>query len=786
MVSSDLVFLLSGAAALSYEVLWARLLSRSLGGDAEGAAVVLALFMAGLGLGAALFAHRAANASRPRTLFAALELFVAAWAAASPWMLSAIGPSESLAVLTLLCALVILPPTLAMGATFPLMGRLAIAEHGAAGPATSRFYGANTLGACVGALLAPAVLMPLFGLSRGLAAAAMLDLAAAALVFGLQPARPPTPRRARRLWALSPALALIPFLLGFSSLALEVLLTRLLVSVTGATVYAFAVVLAVFLLGIGLGSRQAAELLRPGRDPRRVLAVCAAAAPALALLGVLLLRWRLGESDLFGSLANRRPLQGGGWRLWATQAVLAALALLPVTIAFGIALPSAVASALEERRERRPEDALGAVYLSNTLGALLGSLAAGFALLPWSGPRVGLVLAALPCLLAAFVAAGPRARVPWLGCAAALALAVLALRPAQGMNGPTQLALHFGRNSTVAVQESLEADGARVRCLRINGKVEATTAPVDMRLQRLLALIPGLLHGRVERALVIGLGSGMTAGALLDLPGLQRLTVLEIERGVLRAARLFSPWNGGLLDDPRTEVRIADGRLALARTSAHYDLITADPLHPATRGSSDLFALEHFRAMAEHLAPGGVASQWLPLYELSPADVRTVVATWTAAFAHSSAWLTAYDLALVGSREPLPPERLLGALPPGVRASLSEVGVHSGPELLALLVARNEELRAFALRAEAMTLDRPWLELRAPLSYLAGYTTEVLAWAGRNDFVSQLPARARPRAIEVRGLLERFLSDLPRGWSAAAATYGRALLALPALPEPGG
>ena len=189
--------------------------------------------------------------------------------------------------------------------------------------------------------------------------------------------------------------------------------------------------------------------------------------------------------------------------------------------------------------------------------------------------------------------------------------------------------------------------------------------------------------------------------------------------------------------------------------------------------------------MAQHLAAGGVASQWLPLYELSTEDVRTVIATWCAAFEHTSAWLTAYDLALVGSNQPLDLgiEALVGA----TAARLGEVGVAGPRELEALLVARDADLRAYAAGVAPMRLDRPILELRAPLSFLAGYSTEVLAWAGREEFVATLPAAVQPHARAWRGQLERFLRELPQGWSRAAGNYGRALLGLPdlATPSPG-
>jgi spermidine synthase len=777
MARSDLVFFLSGAAALAYEVLWSRLLARLLGSDAEGAALVLVLFMTGLGAGAALFAGVAARTRRPRTWFAGIELGIGAWACASPYLLALAGPADSYGWNLAVAVLAVLPATLGMGATFPLMGRLVIVERATAGRATASLYSSNTIGACAGAVLAPTVLMPLLGLSRGLIGAALLDGIAAALV-AILPATPRLPVSGRPIW-LPVRLAAAPFLLGFSSLALEVVAARILVTVTGATVYAFALVLAVFLLGIGLGSRQAALQLAAGMEPERLLARCAAFAPALALLGFALLRWQLGESDLFGILANRQPAGESTWKLWASNVLLASLALLPATFAFGVALPAAVAVALRERPDLRAEDALGSIYLANTAGALLGSLSAGFALVPRVGPRLGVLIALAPALLALPTIPRTRWRVLAYGLASAVATGALALAPAGGHAGPSRLLLVPGRTATVSVEERSIDGGQTVRSLRVNGKVEATTAPVDMRLQRLLGLIPGLLHGEVKSALVIGLGTGMTAGSLLDLPQLERLTVMEIERAVPRAARLFAPWNGHLLDDPRVTLEILDGRLALARASERFDLITADPLHPATRGSSDLFALEHFQSMAAHLEPGGVASQWLPLYELSTRDVRTVVATWTAAFAHTSAWLTAYDLALIGSNDPLAAKLLEGTLPPKAERSLAEVGVHSLHELQALLVARDADLRAWAAGEAPMTLDRPILELRAPLSYLKGYSTEVLAWAARGEIVASLPAQSQERAREVRALLARFLDELPSGWGQAAGAYGRALLALP-------
>lgn len=787
MRSRDAVFFLSGLAALVDETIWARLLSRVLGSDASGTALVLAVFMAGMGAGAAVFSGLARRTRSPLILYAVLEGTVALWAAASPWLLEGIEPVHGLGARALVSALVLLPPTLAMGATFPLMARMTIATPGETGERTGGFYGANTLGACAGALLGPFLLMPWLGLTGALLAAAAISATAGGLAQRIRlplaapveapaasPAAGPRPSTAGWLW-------LAPFLLGSSALALEVLLTRTLIAVTGASVYAFALVLAVFLAGIGLGSRQAARTLARPRRAEALLRDCALLVPLLTLGGVLALRWQLGERDLFGSLANRMPgPETGALVLWASHALFAGLILFPAGVAFGAALPAAAAAVAARRTARSTEDSLGRVYAANTAGATLGALLAGFVLLPLVGPRWGLALALLPCPLAALIAGPGDSRRAALAVGGAFLLGIWALAP--GPRAGDLLELRCGSFATAAVEEWDEPGGGRVRALRVNGKVVATTAPVDLRLQRLLGLVPGVLHGEVREALVIGLGTGMTPGALLALPDLERLEVVEISGAVRDASRRFDRWNGAVLEDPRTALAIADGRHALATSDRRWDLITSDPIHPWARGSSDLYALEHFRRIAEHLEPGGVASQWLPLYQLSTDDVRTVVATWLAVFPESSAWLTAYDLALVGWRDAEPGGAMAARdFPAAVAESLALAGVHSPAELWALRVADGEDLAAFAAGARPMHDDRPVLEFRAPRSYLAGYCLEVLEWAGRADYVESLPASSRARARELRGLVHRFIERVPQGWSHAARTYGEELLALPPL-----
>jgi len=836
------------------ETVWARLLARVLGSDAGASAIVLATFMGGMGLGALAFARLAHRSSHPVRWFASFELFIGVWAASSPSLLEALRPVDGFAWRAAVSAIVLLPPTLAMGASFPLMGRIAIRSDEEAGRATSAFYAANTFGGALGCLAAPCVLMPAFGLSGALRAAAVIELTAALLALAWleprlvrsagaqprdsssrandandandasndrraapetvapEPARTPTASSMPTRAATSPSTAhtsktpsassrvatiaterllWVALLFGAASLALEVLLLRLLVTVTGASVYAFALVVGVFLVGIALGSRELARVRdflaarranasSPGGAHAPVVFHAALAAPILTLIGLAALRFQLGESDLFASLANRVPEGASLPRLWASHVFLCAVALVPPALAFGLALPACAASLIERHAGASRERWLGLVYGFNTCGALCGSLASAFLLLPRFGERVSIA-----CVLGLlFVAAlcVPRSSVRTLLVALTLSalLGAFVLAPRES-DGPRTIVVHaFDAHESVAVEDTRASDGSNVRSLRINGKPEASTAPVDQRLQLLLGHIPGLLHGRVKRALVIGLGTGMTSGSLLDLASLEELTIFEISPAVRRAAQAFAPWNGAVLDDPRTSVVIADGRHELATSAEQFDLITSDPVHPWTRGSSDLYTLEHFESMAAHLSPGGVASQWLPLYELSTDDVKIVVATWCAAFPHVSVWLTAYDLALVGSRQELAGERSFAtlALPPRMAHSLSRVGIASALDLAALEVGDDAALRELGRGIAPMRDDRPVLEFHAPLSFLAGYSTEILRWASRDAWIEHITPLARPRAAENRALLAKFLERLPSGWGPAAEQYGRDLMAL--------
>jgi spermidine synthase len=791
---SDAIVFATGAAALVHEVTWARLLARLVGSDASATALTLATFLGGLALGAQLAAGLAARTTRPHAWFAGLELFVAAWAAMVPAAVAWCEPQGSFAARGAYALAFLVPPTIAMGATVPLLARALIVDKVEAGSETGAFYGANTLGAAVGALAGPFWLFPALGFSGTAWAAALAQcLAALAALFLLKSRRESDPTREawdERVRApLVQPLCIATFLGGAASLGLEVLAARLLVAIAGASVYSFALVLFVFLVGIALGARllagrrartalAARNLVRDEEHAHKALLMALLAAPLLALGGLLALRLTLGVDDLYAGLVNQSVAAQDVQGAWLRHLSWASLALLPPALAFGAAFPATAHEFLRAHPGLEPARGLARLYAWNGAGCVAGALLAGFVLLPSFGPRVATGTLLLAPLLAALLVAPRRGK--WIAAAGLLAALVSTqtLAPGDARNEPRALQVGHDAHTSVRVSEGHATDGTLIRSIWVNGKPEASTAPVDLRLQWLLGHIPLLLHGEVRTAACVGLGTGMTAGSLLDGPLVEELVVYEISPAVAQAARRFDAWNGGVLVAPRTKLVIADGRHALASTTRTFDLITADPVHPWTRGSSDLYTLEHFARLKARLAPGGVASQWLPLYELSFDDVRTVAATWCATFEHVSAWLTAYDLVLVGSSTPLKSleELCAEALPERVAGVLAQVGVHSGVDVAALCCADDAGLRELARGTAPMRDDLPVIEFRAPRSALSGYCTEALWWAVRVESLAIIPPEAQMEAQRNARLVEKFLSDLPYGFSLAVDAYGRGLL----------
>src|SRR5262245_15627636 len=621
-------FFVSGFAGLALEMVWSRMLALHLGGSAEAVTAVVTAYMGGLGLGSLAAARLARRVARPLRLYALLEVAVAAFALLSPLILRApeglyrlahdyeeVASALPFAVRFVTSLLLLMAPTFAMGATLPLLVEDLTRRGGAYGTRVAVLYGVNTVGAVAGTAAAGFWLLPAHGNVATLRIAAALDLAIAAFLL-LGPARsaapapvatpaaapvvaPPPPADRKRkpargaqrphahaepvLTPLHRRLVLVAFAVsGALSMVYELGWTRRLATLLGSSVYSFAIILATFLAGLGIGALLAAPLQRLARNALLALGVALGATGVAALGGTALLH-RI--PDLLRALlvARERNPQA----ILAGEIGLVALVLLPAALLLGIVFPLA-ARALH-RADEGGGHAIGNAYAVNTAGTVLGAAGAGLFLLPMLGSIRTLDAAAwthvaLGLALALLAPGSLRARI---GLAAAIAVVATGVRLAtpepdlfrlnygvvsllrdidrgmgpppsiQGMtSGPFRiLSLTEGRTATVAVVTRWDQ-----RQLVINGKVDASSGdPTEV----LLGQIPMMLADSARRVLVIGYGSGITTHSVLTHP-VDRVETVEIEPAVVAAGRFLADLNGQDRPDPRAVVHLEDGRTHLA------------------------------------------------------------------------------------------------------------------------------------------------------------------------------------------------------------------------------
>ncbi len=684
----------SGACALAYQLVWTRELRLVFGHSTAASAAVLALFVGGLGAGSLLIGPRADRHPRPLALYARLEAAIAVSAALSPLLLAlaraaylglggslALGPVLSTLVRLALSAVVLLVPTVLMGGTLPAAAREAEGASDARRRATALLYGANTAGAVAGAVAATFFGFERLGSRGTLLAACALNLAVA-LAAGLlarsgarSSSAPVEPPPAAAASAPAPRRFVLAAcgLVGFAFFLLELVWYRMLSPLLGGTVFTFGLILAVALAGIALGGLAYALV---GRDrPATLLAfsiTClleAAAVAAgfalgdrLALLAALLRP--LGNVAFAGHVV--------GWT------AVAALVVLPPALVAGYQYPLLIAL-LGRGREHVGRD-VGWATASNTAGAVAGALAGGFGLLP--------LLTAPGCWRAAallLVALGLAAAVLERGrgiaarlAPAAIAVVVLSLLAAPG---PTAAFRHSGigagrveaadlagpnetedwlrgqRRSVVWEAEGRETSvaliGSTGLAFAVNGKVDGHSR-YDAGTQVMSGLLGALLHPRPRRVLVVGLGTGSTAGWLADVPGVERVDVVELEPAVAEVARRCALVNRNALANPRLRLHFGDAREHLLTTRERYDLVVSEPSNPYRAGIASLFSRDFYRAVSARLEEGGLLLQWVQAYEVHPGSIRSLYATLAAELPEVETWQTLPgDLMLVGSRAPL-------------------------------------------------------------------------------------------------------------------------------------
>ncbi len=664
LVPLTLLFVGSGCAALVYEVIWFQMLQLVIGSTGISLGVLLGAFMGGMCIGSLALPKYVSRKRHPLRVYAALELAIGGFGIALLLLIPLVGsayvavaPSGSASVFlrALLAGVLLLPPTMLMGATLP-----AISRYVQATPAgvswMGFFYGGNIAGAVLGCLVAGFYLLRQYDIVVGTFAAVALNGMVAALAYALSRF---TSNQALERTVVEPPkvtegphrVVLIAIgLSGFVALGSEVVWTRLMGLMLGGTTYTFSIILAVFLAALGLGSGLGAYVSRHTPNARLLFGACQAG----AVLGIAWTAYAIAEQLPFWPINPSIAYEPGF--VFQLDLARAIWALAPAPFFWGASFPLAVAASAEKGQD--PGALVGRVYAANTIGAILGALGFAVVAIPWLGTQdaqraligfafVSAVLLLAPAFGGQTVGMLGRA-VVGLILAVTLARGVEAIPPvliAYGRYAPTYdppetLYVGEGRSSSIAVTEL--ANG--VLNLHISGKVVASTEPQDMRLQGMLGHLTALLHDEPKSVLVVGFGAGVTAGTFVTHPSVERIVIAEIEPLIIReSSAYFVDANNDVLSDPRVEVVYDDARHFLLTTDEKFDLITSDPIHPWMKGAAALYSQEYFELAREHLNEGGVITQWVPLYESTLEAVKSEMVTFFRAFPEGTVWGNTYD-----------------------------------------------------------------------------------------------------------------------------------------------
>ena len=749
-----LLFVGSGCAALIYEVVWFQLLQLSIGSSAVSLGVLLGIYMGGMCLGSLLLPKYLNPRHHPLRVYALLEIGIGLFGIIVLFAVPVVGRiytsiagtgQVNLVLRAIVAAICLLPPTLLMGATLPAIARwVETTPKGVSW--LGYFYGGNLAGAVAGSLLAGFYLLRVFDMPTATAVAVALNVLVALLaalvatrtphtVITATPADVPlatttTAPEISRLVYIAIALS------GLTALGSEVVWTRVLSLMFGATTYTFSLILAVFLVGLGIGSSLGSSMARNLTSPRIALGwcqlgLCACLAWAAYQTGVSLPYWPINPS-ISTSLAFNFQL----------DLMRAIWVMLPGAILWGASFPLALAAVAKHGQDSAR--LVGGVYAANTVGAIIGATVVSLVLVGTVGSQktqqVLIGVAAMSALLMLMPATGelrkPLTSTPVVVIGIALVAGLLArsvppipwLLVAYGRYSATWV----GQNEMVYVGEGVTASVAVTRTptgvlnYHNAGKVQASSEPQDMRLQRMLGHITTLVPKNPNKVLVIGCGAGVTAGAVSIDPMVKDQTIAEIEPLVPRVVSThFAQHNFNVVANPKVKVHLDDARHYLLTTNEKFDAITSDPLDPWVKGAATLYTREFFDVVKSHLNPGGVVTLFVQLYESSEAAVKSEIGTFLEAFPNGAVFANTvngqgYDLVLFGQLEggkinvDAVQARLSDPANAAVAKSLSEVGITSAVDLFGTYAGRRSDMKNWLSDAQINT-DR-----NLKLQYLAG------------------------------------------------------------------
>ena len=762
------LFFLSGVCALIYEITWMRMFRLVMGNTVFTSATVLTAFMAGLALGSYLAGRIIDREPRPLRVYAILEGAIGVYALLMPLLFGAAEPAYRWAygllaempnalgmVRFLISAVLLILPTTLMGATLPLLSRFFAQREESLGRDVGRLYAFNTLGAAVGAALTGFLLVPSLGEDRSIVVAAVANLLICGLAWRLarryehaqesdsqgEVSRTSDSVRgsAAVLWGLAGA--------GFASMIYEVAWTRILAMLIGSSVYAFTLMLVAFIAGLGAGSM----ILSGWIDRRRNL---------LAFLGLLEIAVAFAALVVV-PLFNELPLYmvdlvtnyaASFATLHLIEFATVFLLMLMPTLAMGAIFP--VVAKIYTRDLACIGRSVGEAYAANTLGAVLGSFVGGFIAIPLIGVQYTILAAvSINLIIGAYFVLTSSWGLSWQRLGGVLASCLLlgggawhlpvwdtmlfnsapylyAYRyKAKSTSESTDLAQVMRRNrrllyaeegmtATVTVVES----GGEIY-LKVNGKTDASSRG-DLRSQSLLSHLPLLLHDKPREVLLVGLGSGISLGALEQHP-VEYVECVEISAEVVEGARFFSSVNYNALADPRLKLFIGDGRNHLALSERRYDVIISQPSNLWIAGMADLFTQEYFRHGLERLAEDGVFCSWIQAYSMRKRDFKTIVKTFQSVFPHVSMWesMPGGDYFLIGTEHPqrIDAEELqMRWRARQLQDDFVRIGVVDANNLLCSFVMRNAQVEPFAREGVINTDDNAVLEFSAPKGMYQG------------------------------------------------------------------
>jgi len=776
------MFFLSGAAALVYQVVWVRSLTLIFGGSHLAVTAVLSIFMAGLAIGGYTIGKYVDHVKKPLRLYGLLELGIAFFAVVfmeliklypSIYIPLAQGKDKAhfylsfIRVLFSVVALIV--PTTLMGGTLPVLSRFVSGQPKNLRSHLSFLYGFNTLGAVLGAAATGFVFLRLYSVSTTFAIAVLTNVLIGLAALLLQDRVATVPVQGRpilenetQFTSLSSVEKIENIFLfrlalwgigvsGFCALGYEVLWSRILTIVAGASVYSFTTMLIAFLAGIALGSEAYGLLPKLFKIKEKGITRSLSwfggvqiIIGVTALLVTMYIRDIPANSIRLQNYFFGMGISAFGVRVWSNF-TLAFLYMVVPAFFMGVAFP--LAGKIHAEYRKVVGGAVGEVLAYNTVGAILGAALSGyimiylfgierslqmltvinigFGLLVWANVRNLRILkwgmVGLTATVLLFLAINQNALRIW----DTKYFAIFRNNQPEAFRTPEMIreaventdVLYYGEGVEATVS-SIKIKGGE-RSFITNGRIEASSHLQALQCQFTLGHLPMLLNKNPKNVLVVGLGSGMTLGATSAHPTVERVTLVELEPKVIGVAKTFEEYNHHVLNNPKLKIVFNDGRNFLMTSKDKFDVITADPIHPWFRGAGYLYTTEYFQLASDHLLPGGIICQWLPIYEMTPKNLKSVVKTFCEHFKYTMLWLTHYDAELVGSNSPILMDE--GELDrrikePAIFNDLNQVIMGSATEFLSYFVMGTEGMKRFSEGGILNTDNNLYLEFSAPFS----------------------------------------------------------------------